>query len=335
MNTQAVNIIIALLAALGVFFLAGGLTGWLGKVGWGKNVSLLQEDRERDQTLPLAARLAHDISQALPIETDKEPIERRLSQAGNPYDSPAHFYQRKFAYMILFAVIAVVVCYFLGVPALMTLALAIIAALFGLYAPDSEVNDRIKKRREALRREMAFMLDRVSYALMAYGTLQEALARMGTAYSEEDEQSRPGMLIPSSPRGDEKQRQRMATMGTTLTGMGGGLFAEYLNRLASMLLSSAEERFDKIRDELALHYPSSPEIQNFLDIVESGLRGAPMTEHLFELADTMISDLAQEQREAGMRATAIVVAAAGLILIPLLLVVGGPAFTLAISVFAP
>jgi hypothetical protein len=127
----------------------------------------------------------------------------------------------------------------------------------------------------------------------------------------------------------------MATMGTTLTGMGGGLFAEYLNRLASMLLSSAEERFDKIRDELALHYPSSPEIQNFLDIVESGLRGAPMTEHLFELADTMISDLAQEQREAGMRATAIVVAAAGLILIPLLLVVGGPAFTLAISVFAP
>jgi hypothetical protein len=335
MSMQAVYLLIALTAALGVFFLASGITGLFGGRGIGKTVSLIDEDRQRSATLPLAARLAQDISNAIPIETERDPIEIRLLRAGNPYDSPAHFYQRKFGYMVLFTATTLIISYFLSIPAPMILVLITVAALFGLYAPDSEVNDRINKRRDALRREMAFMLDRVAYALMAYGTLQEALARLGTAYSDGDEDSERMVLLPTNFEEQENKRERMAAMGSTLTGMGGGLFAEYLNRLASLLLSSAEERFGKIRQELGQHYPSSPEIQSFLDIVETGLRGAPMIEHLFELADAMIGDLAQEQREAGMRATAIVVAAAGLILIPLLLVVGGPAFTLAISVFAP
>lgn len=335
MNIPTMNLIIAFAAALGVFFLSAGLTGALNKIRTPGRVSLLDEDHHREQHLPLAARLAQDISAALPVYSDSEPIEIRLSQAGNPYDSPIHFYQRKFGYMILFAAGALILCYLLNIPVLMIIAVVLIAALFGLYAPDSEVNEQINKRREALRREMAFMLDRVSYALMAYGTLQEALIRLGTAYVDPDETPKQDLLLPNTPGENNEQQHRMASMGTTLTGMGGGLFAELLNRMASLLLSSADERFGKIREELALHYPSSPETQSFLDIVESGLRGAPMTEHLFELADALIDDLAQEQREAGMKATAIVVAAAGFILIPLLLVVGGPAFTLAISVFAP
>ena len=335
MNIQALNILIALTAALGVFFLLSGLTGLLGKIGVGKSVSLLEEDRQRTTPLPLAARLAQDISDAIPIKPEREPIEIRLLQAGNPYDNPTHFYQRKFGYMVMFAMGAFIIGYLLNLPVFMLVTLVAIAALFGLYAPDSEVNDRIKKRRDALRREMAFMLDRVAYALMAYGTLQEALVRLGPAFTEPGEAPGNGGLFPTSHDEYVEQRHRMASMGTTLTGMGGGLFAEFLNQMASLLLSSTEERFTKIRDALALQYPSSPEVQSFLDIVESGLHGSPMTEHLFELADAMIGDLAQEQREAGMRATAIVVAAAGFILIPLLLVVGGPAFTLAISVFAP
>jgi Flp pilus assembly protein TadB len=237
--------------------------------------------------------------------------------------------------MVLFAMGALIIGYLLNLPVLMLVTAVAIAALFGLYAPDSEVNDRINKRRDALRREMAFMLDRVAYALMAYGTLQEALVRLGTAFTDPDETPDHDVLLPT-PLGEvTEQRHRMASMGTTLTGMGGGLFAEFLNQMASLLLSSTEERFGKIRETLARQYASSPEVQSFLDIVESGLHGSPMKEQLFELADAMIGDLAQEQREAGMKATAIVVAAAGLILIPLLLVVGGPAFTLAISVFAP
>ena len=335
MNTDSLHTIIAFTLALGIYFLSTGLIHIFINFRKPGRPSLLEEDRKAGQQLPLAARIAQDISNALPIQSEGEPIEIRLSQAGNPYDSPIQFYQRKFGYMILFAIGTLIVCYFFNLPALMILALMLIASLFGLHAPDSEINARINNRREALRREMAFMLDRVAYALMAYGTLQEALVKLGTDNSDPDEVSRRHTLPPTTPDEHDEPRHRMASMGITLTGMGGGLFAEFLNRMASLLLSSAEEQFGSIREELTLKYPSSPEVQSFLDIVESGLRGAPMTEHLFELADGMIGDMAQEQREAGMKATAIVVAAAGFILIPLLLVVGGPAFALAVSVFAP
>ncbi len=118
-----------------------------------------------------------------------------------------------------------------------------------------------------------------------------------------------------------------------MVGMGGGLFAEFLNQLAMLLSAGTGDGFKDVREKLKRAYPMSSEVTSFLDIVEAGLRGAPMAERLFELADDMVEEIAQEQREAGMRATLVVTATAGVILIPLLMVVGGPAFSLVLDVF--
>jgi hypothetical protein len=198
---------------------------------------------------------------------------------------------------------------------------------FGLFAPESELADRIGKRRRALRREMAFMLDRVAFAVMAYGTFQKTLAQMLRG-----EQEKAG---PQSTETPGAQTRAGAALGADLVGMGGGLFAEYLNRMAMLLSAGTGGGFEQVRISLDRYYPSFSELTTFLDIVEAGLHGSPMAERLFELGDDMVDELSQEQREAGQRATLVVTAAAGAILVPLLMIVGGPAFNLVLQVFRP
>lgn len=334
MNTELINFLAAVVGSVGLFFMVGSLTGAFRNLRPGKSIDL-EDDETIRLRLGLAARLARTLTDVLPFRRDSTSLPLRLSRAGNPFDSPEQFYNRKFVYLILFFGMALLGSILLGLPLALCLLGSVLAGVAGLYGPDSEIKERINKRRQALRREMAFMLDRVAFAVMAYGTFQEALSRMNQMSDKESRTSGRlplGSILVADRSEKEQQRMRMVNLGTSVTGMGGGLFAEYLNRMG-MLLSSAAERFDNIRMRLDASYPTSPELENFLDIVEAGLRGSPMAERLFELADAMMVDVEQEQREAGMRATAVVVLAAGIILVPLLLIVGGPAFSLAMNVF--
>jgi hypothetical protein len=328
MSPLALNFLTAALLTLGLFFLVGGLLGRVRLPRPGEYLSLLAQDDEGPTRLPLPARLAQSLSEALPAPRfglEGRPLEERMLQAGLPYDTPAQFYQRKFAYTLLFAAVAATLAVLLGAGLPLALLATLVAGGFGLFAPESEVGERIRARRDQLRREMAFMLDRVAFALMAYGTFQETLARL-TA-------DPLGRQPAEDARVERFERQRrQAGVGAAFTGLGGGLFAEFLTVLAGELTGGID-RFEEIRATLARRYPLSSEVRAFLDVVEGGLRGAPMADRLFELAESLTDELAQEQREAGARATVVVVAAAGVVLVPLLLVVGGPAFTLALSVF--
>ena len=340
MNAQTVNFIFAALGAIGLFFLVGGITGRI-RLSLAERPGTLSqhETDERRTRLPLAVRLAKSITDALPIGRfglGDDALEVQLVRAGNPYNSPVQFYQRKLAYMGLYSIGAVVLGVLLGLPIPLTLFVALIAGVVGLVSPKSLIADRIRKRRDELRREMAFMLDRVGFAVMAYGTFQETLSRMSTliepgvggSYKVEfDERARVTREI------DQESRKFQAALGTGMVGMGGGLFAQFLNQLAMLLSAGTGDGFKAVRQKLERLYPISSEVASFLDIVEAGLRGAPMAERLFELADDMVEGIAEDQREAGMRATLVVTASAGAILIPLLLVVGGPAFSLVLDVF--
>ena len=340
MNALTVNFIFAGLGAIGLFFIVGGITGRLRLSLADRERTLAQdEEGERPMRLPLAARLAQSITDALPFGRfglGDAPLEASLIQAGNPYDSPVQFYQRKMAYMGLYTVGAVVLGVLAGLTVALTLLAALIAGLFGLVSPESVIADRIKKRRDDLRREMAFMLDRVGFAVMAYGTFQETLSHM-SAMMEPD--TGGSFKLPFEERAqvtrefEQESRKFQAALGAGMVGMGGGLFAEFLNQLAMLLSAGTGDGFKDVREKLERAYPMSSEVTSFLDIVEAGLRGAPMAERLFELADDMVEEIAQEQREAGMRATLVVTATAGVILIPLLMVVGGPAFSLVLDVF--
>lgn len=337
MNQHALNFLAAAAAGAGIFFMAGsagGLfrrSGGMGKLRRGRVFAAEGVDSEET----LAARLAKGISDALPFRRN-EPAAVRISRAGYPFRGLAEYYQRKFVMMLFFAAAGLAAGLLLGMRAELTLPAAAALGCVGFFAPDSELRDRLRKRRRQMRREMAFMLDRVAFAVMAYGTFQEALARMSQMEETEDVQSsasaQQSVLKPGRSEAPD-ERARMVALGSTVSGMGGGLFAEYLNRMASLLLGSAGVQFASIRQQLGMYYPSSPELQNFLDIVEAGLHGTPMVERLLELTDAMIVEMEQEQREAGMKATSVVVLAAGAVLVPLLLVVGGPALFLAISVF--
>ncbi len=340
MNAQAINFIFAALGAMGLFFLVGGITGRL-RLSLAEHSGALAQYEEGDRRvrLPLAARLAQSITEVLPFGRfglGDEPLEVSLARAGNPYDSPLQFYQRKIAYMGLYAVGAIVLGVLAGLPMPLALFVSLIAGVLGLISPESVVADRIQKRRDALRREMAFMLDRVAFAVMAYGTFQETLSHMSAQLQPT---SGGAFKLPFDERArvtreiDEESRKFQAALGTGMVGMGGGLFAEFLNHLALLLSAGVGEGFKDVREKLERIYPVSSEVMSFLDVVEAGLRGAPMAERLFELADDMVEEIAQEQREAGMRATLVVTATAGAILIPLLMVVGGPAFSLVLDVF--
>lgn len=340
MNAQTVNFIFAFLGAIGLFFLVGGVTGRF-RLSLAERPGALSQHEEGDRPmrLPLAVRLAKSITDALPFGRfglGDEPLEVHLARAGNPYDSPIQFYQRKLAYMGLFSIAAIVLGVLIGLPIPMTLLVALIAGVLGLISPESLIADHIRKRRDELRREMAFMLDRVAFAVMAYGTFQETLSRLsaliepgvgGSFKVQFEDRARVTRQF------DQESRKFQAALGTGMVGMGGGLFAQFLNQLAMLLSAGTGDGFKSVREKLERVYPISSEVTSFLDIVEAALRGAPMAERLFELADDMVEEIAEDQREAGMRATLVVTASAGAILIPLLLVVGGPAFSLVLDVF--
>ena len=266
-----------------------------------------------------------------------EPLEAHLVRAGSPYDSAIQVYQRKIAYLGIYAVGAVVLGVLLGFPVWITLAAAVVAGVLGLISPELVIANRLKERREALRREMAFMLDRVAFAVMAYGTFQETLSQMSRMTQPEADTGEYELPFEERARVTSKlERQShkfQAMLGAGMVGMGGGAFAEFLNRMAMLLSAGAGEGFEAVREELQRLYPMSWEVTSFLDIVEAGLRGAPMSERLFELADDMVAELAQEQREAGMRATRAVTAIAGASLIPALMLLGAPAFALIFRIF--
>lgn len=340
MNSQALNFVFALLATAGLFFLIGGITGRIRlPISERPGELTRHEEAHGPVRLPLAARLAQTITEALPFGRfglGDEPLQVHLARAGHPYDSPIQFYQRKLGYMGLYAVGTVVLCVLAGLPIPLTLVLALIAGVLGLISPESLVADRIHKRRDALRREMAFMLDRVAFAVMAYGTFQETLLRMSSLM-----QPGPGGAFTTpfeeraraAQRLEQESRKFQAALGTGIVGMGGGVFAEFLNRMAVLLSAGTGDGFGAVREKLALVYPIPSEVASFLDIVEAGLRGAPMAERLFGLADDAIEELAQEQREAGMRAELAITAISGAILIPLLTVAAGPALSFVLDVF--
>jgi hypothetical protein len=339
-SAQTVNFVFATLATFGLFFIVGGITGRI-RLSLAEHPGALGqfESSETFMRLPLAARMARSIMEVLPLGRfglEDEALEVDLARAGNPYDSPLQFYQRKLAYMGLYAAGTVVLGVLLGLPMPLILLAALIAGVFGLISPESVIADRIHKRRDELRREMAFMLDRVGFAVMAYGTFQETLSQMSALMGPE---VGGAYKLPFEERArvtqefEQESRKFQAALGTGMVGMGGGLFAEFLNQLAMLLSAGTGDGFKDLRGKLERVYPVSAEVTSFLDIVEAGLRGSPMAERLFELADDMVEEMAQEQREAGMRATLVVTATAGAILIPLLLVVGGPAFSLVLDIF--
>ena len=140
----------------GLFFIVGAITGRL-RFWRGQRADSLgdYQDMQSAKPSPLAVRMANSITELLPVGRfglGEVPIEVQLIRAGNPYDSPTHFYQRKVAFMGLYAVGGTILGVLAGLPAPLILLFVLIAGVMGLVSPESVIADKIKKRSDLLHR---------------------------------------------------------------------------------------------------------------------------------------------------------------------------------------
>jgi hypothetical protein len=283
---------------------------------------------------PLAARLARSLGLLTRSAPPDDDLMTRLLQAGLPYYSPAHYYSRQVTSALLFAAFGLVNAAALGLalrlPLWVIAAAALVCGLFGAAQPEAEVRARLKRRSRELALDMTYQLPRLVLLLEALGSLQEAMsAYLATAQA-------PGTPEKVRREAEAQARQmsdRLAMdLGIALNGMGGNLFAELLNHIASELARSVK------MDDVALHmrrlYPPSLELDNFLDILAAGLAGGlPMKERLGELSQQLRLDLRARQREAAQAANQVVIITAAAELLPIFAVVSAPVLYLAFQLF--
>ena len=130
-----------------------------------------------------------NISRALMVDLSKRikpeggDLDNRLRRSGSFYKSVADFHARRILASLVFAllgmVISVAAMVALGIP-VRVLFVAVAGTLFavlGFFYPDRSLDGAIRKRRERLKREMGFGLEKISLFLQSGSDLLEALAQ--------------------------------------------------------------------------------------------------------------------------------------------------------------
>jgi hypothetical protein len=129
----------------------------------------------------IARAVAVDISRRLKPEGSD--LDVRLRRSGWFYSSVAEFHVRRVLSSLVFAglgiVLAVAVMVGFGAPVrvLFVAAVGTLFAVLGFLFPDQALNGAIRKRREHLKREMGFGLEKISLFLQSGSDLLEALAQ--------------------------------------------------------------------------------------------------------------------------------------------------------------
>jgi Flp pilus assembly protein TadB len=130
-----------------------------------------------------------NITRALMVDLSKRlkpeggDLEDRLRRSGWFYKSVAEFHARRIMASLVFSflgiVVAIAVMVALGIPVqvLFVAVAGTVFAVLGFFFPDRSLNGAIRKRREQLRREMGFGLEKISLFLQSGSDLLEALAQ--------------------------------------------------------------------------------------------------------------------------------------------------------------
>jgi len=190
------NLILAFIGALGIGILASGLLyPWRKRldqrrrkdVSGLEGVEELSATQELETIPPLVDRMVgpvlRDVVSFLGRDEKKQAhLLKRLERSGWVYPSPGDFYAQKVMTAALFFLGGAGALVILGDPVLFFIPLALGA--LGLYVPNREVGQALKKRREALYVEMAFTLDRLAVLMKAGLAFQQALLELAQAPGE-------------------------------------------------------------------------------------------------------------------------------------------------------
>jgi Flp pilus assembly protein TadB len=130
-----------------------------------------------------------NITRALMVDLSKRikpeggDLEERLRRSGWFYKSVAEFHARRILASVVFAflgialAIAAMVAFGIPVQVLFVALTGTVFAVLGFFFPDRALNGAIRKRREQLKREMGFGLEKISLFLQSGSNLLEGLAQ--------------------------------------------------------------------------------------------------------------------------------------------------------------
>ena len=283
---------------------------------------------------PLFARLAKSFVRVARSAPEDKDLMIRLLQAGLPYQTPVHYYSRQVTNALLFAAFglfnAAAIALVFHLPPILVIAIAFICGLWGSAQPAVEVRSKIARRRRDMTLDMTYQLPRLVLLLGAYGSIQDTITAYRAAAGDPDEalEKRQENLA----KAQKYSEQFGIVLGDTLAGLAGNLFADLLNRFAGELSRNVEP--PAAAQRLRLLYPSSIELNHFLDILVGGIQGGlPMKERLTELASQLRVDLRARQREAAQAANQVVILAAAAELLPIFAIVGAPVVYMAFRMF--
>lgn len=292
------NLGLALTGACGAWLLAIGLVGLLSRPKASLHVGPEPAATYPVSDLPLLAQRTlggafHKAGQLLVRGQDPQRIEERLKRSGWRYQSIGDYYASKVANALVYALVGLLALsqLFTG---LILVVLALGLGILGYMRPDEKIRESLKARKEGLKREMAWTLDRLA-AVMQTG---EALG-------------------PSLHRLTDSNYDWVA-------GGSGGLYIAVLRDISAGLSSNRSD-IGALIDEIRATLPEDvPELDEFLQLVRANLeKRQPVVEQIRALGTTMRDELNNKIEDMAQKAELRIVMVTSGVIVPLMLVVVG------------
>jgi hypothetical protein len=297
-ETLIQNLGFALSGACGAWLFLLGVVGLFSRPKASLGVGQMPSATYPVSDLPLLAQrvlggLLHRLGRLLLRGQDPTQIEDRLRRSGWRYLSVGDFFASKVANAVVYLLVGLFAFgqLFSG---FMLVALALGLGALGYLRPDEKVRDVLKLRKEGLKREMAWTLDRLA-AVMQTG---EALG-------------------PSLHRLTDENYDWVA-------GGSGGLFIAVLRDISAGLASNRSD-ISVLIDEIRSTLPDDvPELDEFLQVVRANLeKRQPVVEQLRALSVTMRDELNNRIEDLAQKAELRIVMVTSGVIVPLMLVVVG------------
>jgi hypothetical protein len=299
LSSLIASLALASVAAVGVWLVWVGVVGLFTKPKAALAVGLARPVTYPVSDLPAGIQrvtggVLHVLGQRLLASQDGAKINGRLKRTGWVYQSIGDYQASKVANALIYAMGGA----FAGNVLLGGSAAVVLGAIgfgfLGFQRPDERIHDILKKRRDSLRREMAWTLDRLA-AVMQTG---EALG-------------------PSLGRLTDQNYDWVA-------GSGGGLFIAVLRDISAGLASGRND-ISALLDEIRATLPEDiAELDEFLQVVRANLeKRQPVVEQLRALSITMRDDLNNRIEELAQKSELKIVLITSAVIMPLLLIVVG------------
>ena len=310
LSAFAQNLVLALTGACGAWLLVVGLVGLGSKPKASLNVGPEPTATYPVSDLPMLMQralggLLHQAGRLLIRGQDPHRIAERLKRSGWRYQSMGDFLASKVANALVYLVVGfLALSQFLSGFLLVAMALGL--GLLGYMRPDEKIREALKARKEGLKREMAWTLDRLAAVMQTGEALGPSLHRLTDANYD------------------------------WVAGGSGGLFIAVLRDISAGLSSNRSD-IGALIDEIRATLPEDvPELDEFLQLVRANLeKRQPVVEQIRALATTLRDELNNNIEDLAQKAELRIVVVTSGVIVPLMLVVVGGVILLNLRMLLP